>query len=72
MADREIRCPACLPLGWADAHLLMLIPHSGGFAYFGDLTIETKCPRCKSVLVCEVTTFHVIIKTQGKRFVMKK
>lgn len=77
----EIRCPACLPLGWADAHLLMIVsPYPGAFASLEvealllpvlEMELQIKCPRCKSILICKVVTFDVTIKAQGKRFIQK-
>lgn len=78
--SKEIRCPACKPLGWSDAHLLMIAsPYPGALASLEvetrviseDLQLQIKCPRCKSILICKIVTFDVIIKEQGKRFIQK-
>lgn len=80
--SKEIRCPACLPLGWADAHLLMIAsPYPGALAPLEvearllpieEMQLQIKCPRCKSILICKIVTFDVTIKAQGKRFIQKE
>jgi len=42
----EVRCVACVPLGWYSSHLLLRIEG----AMSGDTRLQMKCPRCKSVI----------------------
>lgn len=44
----EIRCPACVPLGWQSSRLLLKI--HGKVLPSANVTIQVKCHRCKSVV----------------------
>lgn len=44
----EIRCFACVPLGWYSSHLLLRV---SGIIEAQDVKLEMKCPRCKSVIL---------------------
>jgi phage FluMu protein Com len=56
----EIRCPACVGLGWYSSHLLLRVR---GEIMPQAVKVEMKCPRCKSVVVWDYAQpkFEVII-----------
>jgi DNA-directed RNA polymerase subunit RPC12/RpoP len=55
----EIRCPACVPLGWPSSRLLFKV--NGVMSYSG-ARVEIVCHRCKSLVswVIGVPVLHVI------------
>lgn len=43
----EVRCTACINLGWYSSHLLL---RASGVIEAQEVQIEVKCPRCKSLV----------------------
>jgi phage FluMu protein Com len=43
----EIRCIACVSLGWYSSHLLLRV---NGVLERSDIRLQLKCPRCKSLI----------------------
>jgi phage FluMu protein Com len=54
----DIRCPACVKLGWDSSRLLL---RARGVIAPSDAILEMKCPRCKSVI--EWTLGKPILRT---------
>ena len=44
----ELRCPACVQLGWQSSRLLLKV--SGKMTPMLGVEVEMKCHRCKSVI----------------------
>jgi hypothetical protein len=49
----EVRCPACVPLGWDTSRLLFKVY---GVISAGGATIQTRCHRCKSLISWRIGT----------------
>ena len=58
----EVRCPACVKLGWYASHLLLRMR---GRIPFNDALLELKCTRCKSLIGWELGKPVLIILAQG-------
>jgi len=58
----EVRCIACVPLGWYSSHLLLRI--TGAMKADG-VRLQMKCPRCKSVVEWEFGKPHFTIIKKG-------
>ena len=50
----ELRCPACVQLGWHSSRLLLKL--KGDIPPILGVTIEMKCHRCKSLIVWHLGT----------------
>ena len=50
----EIRCPACVQLGWQSSRLLLKV--RGHVPELVGVEVEMKCHRCKSVVSWRVGT----------------
>jgi phage FluMu protein Com len=57
----EVRCIACVPLGWYSSHLLLRIE---GPMHANGVKLQMKCPRCKSLVewVFGKPEFRIIIE----------
>jgi hypothetical protein len=44
----EIRCPACIPLGWGASRLLLKV--NGKIPPLPGVVLQMKCHRCKSLI----------------------
>lgn len=62
----EIRCIACVPLGWYSSHLLLRL-HSIGKVEARDLKLQMKCPRCKSLIEWKLGTPEFLVIVEGIR-----
>lgn len=60
----EIRCPACVSLGWYSSHLLLRIIGKPSPA---PVHIEIKCPRCKSLISWVYGTPEFGVMRTGRR-----
>jgi len=49
----EIRCPACIPLGWSASKLLFKV--SGVMSASGAV-LQLRCHRCRSLIAWEIGT----------------
>jgi hypothetical protein len=59
----EVRCIACVHLGWYSSHLLLRL--SGKIPKDEHITIELKCPRCKSVILWTLGRPEFVVKVEG-------
>ena len=59
----EIRCPACVELGWRSSRLLLKV--QGRIPELVGVTIELKCHRCKSLISWRLGTPVLIPITMG-------
>ena len=60
----ELRCIACVPLGWESSRLLLRIE---GFIPQSEAQIEVKCHRCKSVVSWQIGTLNIGVKSYGQK-----
>lgn len=60
----EIRCIACVSLGWYHSHLLLRLH---GVIAPMDVTLELKCPRCKSLIGWSFGKPDFKVLTEGVR-----
>lgn len=60
----EIRCPACVGLGWYSSHLLLKV--TGNLVPL-PVSLEMKCPRCKSKISWHYGTPEFSIVSTGKK-----
>lgn len=44
----EVRCPACVKLGWPSARMLFKV--HGTITQHGGAEVQIKCPRCSSII----------------------
>lgn len=61
----EIRCPACVYLGWESSRLLLKI--EGKTVPMSNVSIEIKCQRCKSMVVWKFGTPILYASQMGER-----
>jgi phage FluMu protein Com len=61
----EVRCIACVPLGWYSSHLLLRL--QGVIPPCERVTIELKCPRCKSIILWTLGKPEFVVKVEGVR-----
>lgn len=61
----EIRCPACVGLGWRSSRLLLKV--QGRIPELVGVTIELKCHRCKSLISWRLGTPILTPVTEGVR-----
>lgn len=60
----EIRCPACVPCGWADSRLLFKIE---GEIPRSEAKLQTRCHRCKSIVEWQIGTPRLVIMARGEQ-----
>jgi hypothetical protein len=58
----EVRCPACVPLGWDTSRLLFKVY---GIIAAGGATIQTRCHRCKSLISWRIGTPELRVIERG-------
>ena len=61
----EIRCPACVPLGWHSSRLLLKV--QGKIPPMLGVAIEMKCHRCKSLVSWRLGTPILIPVIMGEK-----
>jgi DNA-directed RNA polymerase subunit RPC12/RpoP len=64
----EIRCPACVNLGWPSSRLLLKI--NGKIPPLAGVTVQIKCHRCKSTIEWHLGTpifYPSIVGEHNKR-----
>jgi phage FluMu protein Com len=60
----EVRCIACVPLGWYSSHLLLRIT---GMMEANGAKLQMKCPRCKSLVQWTFGKPEFIVLIEGVR-----
>ena len=60
----ELRCIACVPLGWESSRLLLRVE---GYIPPTEAQIELKCHRCKSVVSWQIGTMNIRVKSHGQK-----
>lgn len=61
----EIRCPACVELGWYSSRLLLKV--RGKVKPAANVIIQIKCIRCKSVVEWTLGTPFMFVIEQGPK-----
>lgn len=60
----EVRCIACVPLGWYSSHLLLRM-HTIGKVEPLNVKLQLKCPRCKSLVEWKLGTPEFAVIAEG-------
>ena len=60
----EIRCPACMPLGWPASRLLFKIV---GVLEPSEARLATRCHRCKSIIEWTIGTPRLVVIERGEQ-----
>ncbi len=60
----EVRCIACVPLGFYSSHLLLRV--EGAMSANG-VKLQMKCPRCKSLVEWEFGKPSFVVLIEGVR-----
>ena len=61
----EIRCPACVPLGWGNSRLLLKV--NGKIPPLAGVVIQIKCHRCKSMIEWHLGTPILVAVQMGMK-----
>lgn len=59
----EIRCPACIGLGWGSSRLLLKV--NGKIPPLPGIVLQFKCHRCKSVVEWRLGTPVLVATVPG-------
>lgn len=62
IVQTEIRCPACVPLGWERPRLLLTV---FGVMESSTVKVQCHCPRCKSLVKWTYGTAELEIVKHG-------